>query len=78
MLYAQVTPAPGVSQRVMQEVEVENQNPTGLGSVLPKPPMGFKGVLLSPECGLLYTISDMDGVSAKQWYRKVTSCTLVS
>jgi transmembrane E3 ubiquitin-protein ligase len=73
-LYAQIEPAYNVPAAVMREVENENEVPTGLAPVLPEPPMRLRGVLLSPECGLLYTVEHTDGLSRKQWYRKVTNC----
>jgi hypothetical protein len=61
-LHAQIEPARGVPVLLMREVEKENQNPSGLSSVLPMPPLAMRGVLLSPECGLLYTITHTTGI----------------
>lgn len=69
--YGQIEPA-RVPLVVLREIEAESIEPTGI-TTPPAPPMSLRGVLLSEECGMLFTISNVDGTSAKHWYRKVTT-----
>jgi hypothetical protein len=59
-LFGQVEPA-RLPRAVLAEVEAENQTPTGVTIVHP-PTMALRGMLLSAECGLLYTFDHMDGI----------------
>ena len=45
----------------MKELEEEIQNPTGVSTVIP-PKLSVNGVLVSKECGLLYAITDSEGL----------------
>ncbi|TEB33129.1 hypothetical protein FA13DRAFT_1627277 [Coprinellus micaceus] len=69
--YGQIhsVPVPGV---LMQELEEEIQNPTGAATVKP-PPLSVTGLLLSKECGLLYEITETEGLRSRTFFRKVTT-----
>jgi transmembrane E3 ubiquitin-protein ligase len=58
-VYGQIEPS-HMSLRTMHELEAESQDPTGI-SVPVAPPMSIRGVLFSEDCGLLFTISNIDG-----------------
>lgn len=45
----------------MQELEEEIQNPSGITTISP-PPLSMTGVLVSKECGLLYEITETEGL----------------
>jgi transmembrane E3 ubiquitin-protein ligase len=59
MFYGQIDPA-WMPLQVLREIEAESQEPTGI-STPPTPHMGIRGVLLSEDCGILYTINNIDG-----------------
>ena len=46
---------------LMQELEEEIDNPTGVATIRP-PEMGMSGVLVSKNCGILYEFKDTSGV----------------
>ena|SRR6266508_1560026 len=58
--YAQVDAVP-IPEDVMQELEEELQNPTGIHTP-PPPQLSLKGLLVSKTCGLLYEISNTEGL----------------
>ena len=45
----------------MQELEDELQNPTGISTVS-TPKLSVSGLLLSKECGILYEITNSEGL----------------
>ena len=69
--YGQIHPVP-VPAVLMQELEEEVQNPTGAATVKP-PPLSITGLLLSKECGLLYEITETEGLRSRTFFRKVTT-----
>jgi len=50
-----------VPHYLMKELEDELQNPTGIKTVSPRGP-SINGILVSKECGLLYEISNTEGL----------------
>ncbi|KDR80565.1 hypothetical protein GALMADRAFT_61277 [Galerina marginata CBS 339.88] len=69
--YAQIHSVP-VPEDLMQELEDELQNPTGIWTV-PPPKLSISGVLLSKECGLLYEVKNSEGLRSRTFFRKVTT-----
>ena len=51
----------GVPEHLMRELEDELQNPTGISTVS-TPKLSVSGVLLSKECGILYEITNSEGL----------------
>jgi len=45
----------------MEELEAETESPTGI-TTIPLPEMSIRGMLLSEECGLVYTFEHTDGI----------------
>jgi hypothetical protein len=45
----------------MRELEDELQNPTGISTVT-TPKLSISGVLLSKECGILYEVTNSEGL----------------
>jgi hypothetical protein len=59
-LYAQIDPVE-VSEELMEELEDEIQKPTGIWTIdIPKLSIG--GVLISKECGVLYEVTNTEGL----------------
>ena len=58
--YAQVD-AVAIPEDLMQELEDELQNPTGIHTP-PPPQLSLKGLLVSKACGVLYEISNTEGL----------------
>lgn len=71
-LFAQINSV-DVSEYTMQEYEEEIQQPTGLSTKLPSR-IAMKSVLISKECGILYEVSNMEGLRSRTFFRKVTTC----
>ncbi|KAF8159628.1 hypothetical protein B0H34DRAFT_704239 [Crassisporium funariophilum] len=69
--HAQINPV-FVPEYLMQELEDELQNPTGIWTV-PPPKLSISAVLLSKECGILYEITDTEGLRSRTFFRKVTT-----
>ncbi|KAF8817515.1 hypothetical protein BYT27DRAFT_7199045 [Phlegmacium glaucopus] len=69
--HAQIHPV-GVPDYLMQELEDELQNPTGISTVS-APKLSISGVLLSKECGILYEITNSEGLRSRTFFRKVTT-----
>lgn len=69
--FAQIHPVP-VPEFLMQELEEEIQNPSGITTISP-PPLSMTGVLVSKECGLLYEITETEGLRTRTFFRKVTT-----
>ncbi|KAF8909348.1 hypothetical protein CPB84DRAFT_1673542 [Gymnopilus junonius] len=69
--HAQIHPVP-VPEYLMQELENELQNPTGISTVLP-PKLSISAVLLSKECGILYEMKNTEGLRSGMFFRKVTT-----
>lgn len=59
-VYAQIVPSE-MSIHDMEDLEDELQTPTGRWTVK-RPPLILNGVLLSPECGILYHLHDVEGL----------------
>lgn len=58
--YAQVDAVP-IPEDLMQELEDELQNPTGIHTPA-TPQLSLKGLLVSKTCGVLYEISNTEGL----------------
>jgi hypothetical protein len=71
-VYAQVQPS-NISAAEMNELEDELMHPTGITTV-GRPPLQLDVALISPECGILITSKDADGMRSRIFFRKVTSC----
>ncbi|PPQ90771.1 hypothetical protein CVT25_010160 [Psilocybe cyanescens] len=69
--YAQIQPAQ-VPEHLMQDLEEELQNPTGIWTVTP-PKLWITGLLLSKECGILYEVTNTEGLRSRTFFRKVTT-----
>ncbi|KIK08978.1 hypothetical protein K443DRAFT_127958 [Laccaria amethystina LaAM-08-1] len=67
--HGQINPV-AVPEQLMKELEEEIQKPTGISTVIP-PKLSVNGVLVSKECGLLYAITDSEGLSSSAFFRKV-------
>jgi hypothetical protein len=50
-----------IPEHLMQELEGELQNPTGIWTV-PTPKLTITGLLLSKECGILYEVKNTEGL----------------
>ncbi|KAE9406295.1 hypothetical protein BT96DRAFT_963603 [Gymnopus androsaceus JB14] len=57
---------------MMEEYEEEIQQPTGITNTLPSR-VAMKSVLISKECGILYEITNMEGLRSRTFFRKVTT-----
>jgi len=58
--HAQIHPVP-VPEFFMQELEGELQNPTGIWTI-PPPKLSIDGLLISKECGILFEITNTEGL----------------
>ncbi|KAJ3718919.1 hypothetical protein C8R42DRAFT_674859 [Lentinula raphanica] len=70
-LYAQINSV-DVPAHVMKEHEAEIQRPTGIDTHLPTR-LAMKSILISKECGILYEVSNMEGLRSRTFFRKVTT-----
>ena len=59
-VYAQIVPSE-IPVEDMEDLEEELQRPTGRRTVK-RPPLKLNGVLLSRECGILYSLHDTEGL----------------
>ncbi|TFK18973.1 hypothetical protein FA15DRAFT_674849 [Coprinopsis marcescibilis] len=69
--FAHIHPVP-VPEFLMNELEGEIQNPTGISTVSP-PQMSITGLLLSKDCGIMYTLNDTESLRSRTFFRKVTT-----
>ncbi|KAJ3503089.1 hypothetical protein NLJ89_g8591 [Agrocybe chaxingu] len=69
--HAQIHAVP-VPERLMQELEDELQNPTGIRTVS-TPRLSISGVLISKECGILFELKRTEGLRSRTFFRKVTT-----
>ncbi|KAJ3901773.1 hypothetical protein F5879DRAFT_966969 [Lentinula edodes] len=70
-LYAQIDSV-DVPAYLIEAHEEEIQRPTGIRTNLPTR-LTMKSILISKECGVLYEISDMEGLRSRTFFRKVTT-----
>ncbi|KAJ4479660.1 hypothetical protein C8J55DRAFT_74855 [Lentinula edodes] len=70
-LYAQIDTM-DVPAYVIEAHEEEIQRPTGIRTNLPTR-LTMKSILISKECGVLYEISNMEGLRSRTFFRKVTT-----
>ncbi|KAF8826124.1 hypothetical protein HHX47_DHR6000661 [Lentinula edodes] len=70
-LYAQIDSV-DVPAYVIEAHEEEIQRPTGIRTNLPTR-LTMKSILISKECGVLYEISNMEGLRSRTFFRKVTT-----
>ncbi|KAI0083737.1 hypothetical protein BDY19DRAFT_975766 [Irpex rosettiformis] len=64
--------ASGVPLYLMQELEEEIDNPTGITTVR-APEMKLSGVLVSKNCGILYELPDIQGLKSHGLFRRITT-----
>lgn len=72
VLYGQLVPSP-VPLHLMQELEAEMENPTGITTVS-RPPLLVNVVMMSKECGILIEVREAEGLKSQRFWRKVTTC----
>ncbi|KAI1782212.1 hypothetical protein LXA43DRAFT_932813 [Ganoderma leucocontextum] len=70
-LFAQLD-ASSVPKELMEELEREFDEPTGITTVK-APELSLQGVLLSRDCGILYEIKHAVGVQTQRLYGKITT-----
>ncbi|PPR03221.1 hypothetical protein CVT26_008069 [Gymnopilus dilepis] len=70
-LHAQIHPVP-VPDYLMQALENELQNPTGITTV-PAPKLSISALLVSKECGIMYEMKNTEGLRSRMFFRKVTT-----
>ncbi|KZP30544.1 hypothetical protein FIBSPDRAFT_777298 [Athelia psychrophila] len=70
-VHAQLEPT-DVPSALLQELEEETQKPTGKWTV-PVPKLSLRGVVVSQECGVLYEMKNISGLSSHEFFRKVTT-----
>ncbi|KAF7308805.1 RING-type domain-containing protein [Mycena kentingensis (nom. inval.)] len=61
-----------VQQHLLDQLEDEIQHPTGIRTVH-APPMSFRGLLLSKECGIMYEFNKTEGLGLRSLFRKLTT-----
>ena len=71
--HAHIQPAP-VPEYLMQELEEELQNPTGISTVA-TPKLNINGILLSKECGIMFEVSETEGLRSVQVFRHANFLT---
>ncbi|KAI0343001.1 hypothetical protein BDW22DRAFT_1356560 [Trametopsis cervina] len=69
--FGQVIPST-VPLSLLQELEDEINNPTGISTVKP-PDMKINGLLISRNCGILYELPQMEGLKSQSLFRKITT-----
>ncbi|CAE6480376.1 unnamed protein product [Rhizoctonia solani] len=62
---------------LMQELESETENPTGVRTVS-RPPLKLNGLILSPDCAVALTFKDAVGMQATIFWQKATSYSFVA
>ncbi|CAE6461332.1 unnamed protein product [Rhizoctonia solani] len=62
---------------LMQELESETENPTGVRTVS-RPPLNLKGLILSPDCAVALTFDDAVGMQATIFWQKATLYSFVA
>ncbi|KAI0351865.1 hypothetical protein OH77DRAFT_1486589 [Trametes cingulata] len=67
--FAQLPPS-NVPKELMDELEKEIDEPTGITTVK-APELALDGVLLSQNCGILYEIKNAIGIQSERLYRKI-------
>ncbi|KAJ3861807.1 hypothetical protein EV359DRAFT_46419 [Lentinula novae-zelandiae] len=70
-LYAQIDSV-NVPAYMIEAHEEEIQRPTGIRTNLPTR-LTMKSILISKECGVLYEMSNMEGLRSRTFFRKVTT-----
>lgn len=70
-VYAQIHPS-NISAVDMRELEDELMSPTGVSTVK-RPPLKLDLAVISPDCGVLVEIRNVDGIRSRLFFRKVTS-----
>ncbi|KAF8074721.1 hypothetical protein FPV67DRAFT_1665468 [Lyophyllum atratum] len=69
--FAQIHAVP-VPEYLMQELEEEIQKPTGIWTI-DAPKLSVTGLLLSRECGLMFEVTETEGLRSRTFFRKVTT-----
>ena len=72
ILYGQLVPT-SVPLHLMQELEAEMENPTGITTVS-RPQLLVNVVMMSKECGILIEVREAEGLKSQRFWRKVTTC----
>ncbi|KEP50684.1 putative RING finger protein [Rhizoctonia solani 123E] len=62
---------------LMQELESETEDPTGIRTVS-RPPLKISGLILSPDCAVALTFDDAVGMQATIFWRKATLYSFVA
>ncbi|KAH7341622.1 hypothetical protein B0J17DRAFT_647309 [Rhizoctonia solani] len=62
---------------LMQELESETENPTGVRTVS-RPPLKLNGLILSPDCAVALTFDDAVGMQATIFWQKATLYSFVA
>ncbi|KAG9091040.1 hypothetical protein FRC06_000734 [Ceratobasidium sp. 370] len=75
-LYAHIKPS-NFSMGLMQELESETENPTGVRTVK-RPPLQLDGVILSPNCAVVLKFSEAVGMQATIFWHKSTLYSFVA
>ncbi|KAF9461528.1 hypothetical protein BDZ94DRAFT_1196082 [Collybia nuda] len=70
-LHAQIHPV-HVPEHLMLELEAEIQKPTGIWTIEP-PKLSISGLLISKECGIMYEVTETEGLRSRTFFRKVTT-----
>ncbi|KAG8729043.1 hypothetical protein FRC11_009636, partial [Ceratobasidium sp. 423] len=75
-LYGQIKAA-DFPAYLMQELESETEDPTGVRTVS-RPPLKLNGLILSPDCAVALTFKDAVGMQATIFWQKATSYAFVA
>ncbi|CAE6462228.1 unnamed protein product [Rhizoctonia solani] len=75
-LYSQIKAA-DFPVYLMQELESETEDPTGLRTVS-RPPLKLNGLILSPDCAVALTFKDAVGMQATIFWQKATLYSFVA
>ncbi|THH03274.1 hypothetical protein EW145_g6386 [Phellinidium pouzarii] len=76
ILFAQLVPT-SVPQDLMQELEREMENPTGITTVR-RPELKMNAILMSKECGIMLEMREAEGLKSQRFWRKVTTYSAVA
>ncbi|KAI9230013.1 MAG: hypothetical protein DHS80DRAFT_29248 [Piptocephalis tieghemiana] len=79
-VFAQFSPIDlGIDMDRVKELEKELDNPTGIPTLYPRPPLLLSAIMYSPNCGFSVQGTEWEGILAKVFHRKsVHFATLVA
>lgn len=72
IIFGQLIPT-SVPKDLMQELESEMENPTGITTVT-RPELLMNAILMSRECGIMLEMRSAEGLKSQRFWRKVTTC----